>query len=577
MNKNFCSKCGLKLSTQDIYCSNCGYKLNVDLSTKIRGKLNFFLQKKPIYIDTETTGVGYEDEIIDIAIIDFDGAILLDSLVKPTVKIPYEASNIHGISNDMVTNAPKWDELWPKINKIFQDRIIGIYNAEFDIRLMQQTQKKYGVWSQSYREHFCIMLLFADYFGDWDDYHQNNKWKKLGFAGNHFNINIKNTHRALDDAKLSRLVAISMRADFDKKLISPKISHEINYQERRYIFEKVQMGGDEYDGFLHKKRFQDPILEEKIQNIENIKLNNSLILEDSSGKYHNKDNLRMDKDERFLFNFNSDNNSSPSDWIESPDSHVFLLKFPAAFFVTDITILNFCIADFCKDNFEYVFHNSWIDDKVGVAAKEVRLISRVDFKPDDSLKISLESLKRVLEKSDEKLREKHYPIIDVFEKIHPIFINYQEYYWDTWEKHRKDKGVFGAFDEIQKFKTYLEINDKYIFDEYVNQASKTSHIISYINKDKFSSIEIGISYLVGYLERNSFNELLKTPSKYFSMVMANNFIKKLEEEGFEIRKLFSNSENDRKKFYRIYNAGIKIELKNQVEDLVKILNYKKQV
>ena len=576
MNKKYCSKCGSKLSKQDIYCSNCGYKLNVELSTKISGKLNYFLQKQPIYIDTETTGVGYKDEIVDIAIIDFDGAILLDSLVKPTINIPYEASNIHGISNDMVTNAPKWDELWPKINKIFQDRFIGIYNADFDIRLMQQTQNKYGVWSQSYREHFCIMLLFADYFGDWDDYHQNNNWKKLEFAGKYFNINIKNTHRALDDAKLTRLVAISMRADFDKKLNSSKISHEINYEERRYIFEKVQMGGDEYDGFLHKKRFQDPILEGKIQNIEKIKLNNSLILEDSSGKYHNKNNLRIDKDERFLFNFNSDKNSALSDWIESPDSHVFLLKYPAALFVTDIPILNFYIADFCKDNFEFVFHNSWIDDKVGVAAKEVRLISRVDFQADDSLKISSESLKRVLENSDEELREKHYPIIDVLEKIYPIFTNYQEYYWDTWKKHSKDKGVFGAFDEIRNFKTYLEINDKYLFDEYVNQASKTSHIISYINKDKFSSIEIGISYLVGYLERNSFNELLKTPSKYFSMVMANNFIEKLEEEGFEIRKLFSNSENDRKKFYRIYNAGIKIELKNQVEDLVKILKYKKQ-
>ncbi|MBT7040125.1 MAG: zinc-ribbon domain-containing protein, partial [Bacteroidetes bacterium] len=66
MNKKYCSKCGSKLSKQDIYCSNCGYKLNVELSTKISGKLNYFLQKQPIYIDTETTGVGYKDEIVDI-------------------------------------------------------------------------------------------------------------------------------------------------------------------------------------------------------------------------------------------------------------------------------------------------------------------------------------------------------------------------------------------------------------------------------------------------------------------------------------------------------------------------------
>ena len=45
-------------------------------------KAKELLELKPIYLDTETTGFGQYDEVVDISVVANDGAILNDTLVK---------------------------------------------------------------------------------------------------------------------------------------------------------------------------------------------------------------------------------------------------------------------------------------------------------------------------------------------------------------------------------------------------------------------------------------------------------------------------------------------------------------
>ena len=47
-------------------------------------------------LDTETTGLYDDAEIVEISIIDENGGVLLDTLVKPLKPIPAEATAIHG-------------------------------------------------------------------------------------------------------------------------------------------------------------------------------------------------------------------------------------------------------------------------------------------------------------------------------------------------------------------------------------------------------------------------------------------------------------------------------------------------
>lgn len=169
------------------------------------------LHQKPVFLDTETTGLDTRSEIIEIAILDSDGRILFNSLIKPLSPIPLAATQIHGISNEMVVNAPRWFVIWEQIRGIFFERLIGIYNDEFDLRMIEQTNKLSGIlrW-QPGKIPLDIMKLFADFRSVWDPYHNANKIFRLEDAGRFFDIRNQNSHRALDDALLAREVLIKI-------------------------------------------------------------------------------------------------------------------------------------------------------------------------------------------------------------------------------------------------------------------------------------------------------------------------------------------------------------------------------
>ena len=46
------------------------------------------LARQPLYLDTETTGLGRSAEIVDICIVDDAGQVLVDTLVRPRFPIP---------------------------------------------------------------------------------------------------------------------------------------------------------------------------------------------------------------------------------------------------------------------------------------------------------------------------------------------------------------------------------------------------------------------------------------------------------------------------------------------------------
>ncbi|MBI9048316.1 MAG: 3'-5' exonuclease [Anaerolineaceae bacterium] len=169
-----------------------------------------YLSQQPVYLDTETTGLDSSSEIVEITILDHSGETLLDSLVKPLKPIPADATKIHGISNDMVNTAPTWPVLWPTIRSVLVGKLIGAYNAEFDMRMIQRTHMHYQLpWKENFQD-FCIMKLFAQFIGQWDARRKGYRYFRLEQAGKTCKINIPNSHRAIDDTRLARAVHLCM-------------------------------------------------------------------------------------------------------------------------------------------------------------------------------------------------------------------------------------------------------------------------------------------------------------------------------------------------------------------------------
>jgi DNA polymerase-3 subunit epsilon len=161
----------------------------------------------PVYIDTETTGFTETDVVIEVAVLDTDGAVLLDSLVRSGKSVPSSASAVHGITDITLIGAPGWGEVWPQLQGVLKGRSVGFYNAAFDLRLIRQTCGLNGIrWEEPFRDHFCIMEMFAQYYGEWNPRNNAYRWKSLDFAGKFFNLPEPNSHRAKEDTLLAKLV-----------------------------------------------------------------------------------------------------------------------------------------------------------------------------------------------------------------------------------------------------------------------------------------------------------------------------------------------------------------------------------
>ncbi|MGY3854426.1 3'-5' exonuclease [Aeromonas aquatilis] len=165
-------------------------------------------------LDTETTGLDSEAEIVEISIIDQDGSVIFNSLVRPEFPIPEEATKIHGITNDMVLCAPMWNEIHDEICRIVASKKLVIYNADYDMRLMAQTAARYGlspVVAPNGVE--CAMLAYAEFYGDWNEHKQSYRWQRLTNAAAQQYVEADGkAHRALADVKMTLGVIKAMAA-----------------------------------------------------------------------------------------------------------------------------------------------------------------------------------------------------------------------------------------------------------------------------------------------------------------------------------------------------------------------------
>ena len=174
----------------------------------VREQLIPFVQNEVCILDTETTGLENEDEVIEISILDFDGNTLLDTLVKPKCKISTEAAAVHGITKKMLKDAPTWAEVVGKYRDVTNGKTILAFNENFDKRLIRQTCKSAGVPNPK-RDWSCVMLAYAEWHGEIS--RGEHRWQKLEVATKQLKIETAGTaHRAKSDAMATLQVLKAM-------------------------------------------------------------------------------------------------------------------------------------------------------------------------------------------------------------------------------------------------------------------------------------------------------------------------------------------------------------------------------
>ena len=148
------------------------------------------------FVDIETTG-GYHTQncITEIAIILYDGVEIegkFHTLINPERPIQPYVQSMTGITDKMVSTAPKFEEVAENIFNLLKDRVFVAHNVNFDYSFVYNHLKSAGFSIDLPK--ICTVKLSRKIFPGLPKY-------GLGSLSLHFNIKNKARHRAVGDAE----------------------------------------------------------------------------------------------------------------------------------------------------------------------------------------------------------------------------------------------------------------------------------------------------------------------------------------------------------------------------------------
>jgi DNA polymerase-3 subunit epsilon len=147
-------------------------------------------------VDIETTGNGPKGQkITEISALIFDGKKIVNeftSLVNPEQNIPTFITNLTGITNAMVRNAPKFYEIAKKVAEITKGTIFVAHNVNFDYNIIHAEFKSLGFDFK--RKKLCTVRLTRKIIPGLPSY-------SLGNICTAEKIPINGRHRAKGDAE----------------------------------------------------------------------------------------------------------------------------------------------------------------------------------------------------------------------------------------------------------------------------------------------------------------------------------------------------------------------------------------
>ena len=185
-------KAGKKHGVKIIYGLEAYYQ---DKSTAFYGDSDLPLETEFVAFDIETTGLNESlDRITEIGAVVFSEGTIIDSFqtfVNPGVPIPQEITELTGITDSDVREAPGEKEALEAFLRFAGDRPLAAHNAGFDIGFMKTAAVRNGL---SFKPAYIDTLSAAHHLLP-----ELTRFK-LDTVSNHLKLPKFNHHRASDDA-----------------------------------------------------------------------------------------------------------------------------------------------------------------------------------------------------------------------------------------------------------------------------------------------------------------------------------------------------------------------------------------
>jgi DNA polymerase-3 subunit epsilon len=165
-------------------------------------------------VDIETTG-GFADKhrITEIAIYHHDGVHLTNvfhTLINPGRSIPYYITGLTGITQEMVLDAPPFNQIAQEIHRHLENKIFIAHNAHFDYSFLKKEFEQSGIHWQC--KKLCTVRLSRKIIPGLRSY-------SLGSLAESLGITISNRHRAGGDvAATAKIFDLLLKRDKDNHI-----------------------------------------------------------------------------------------------------------------------------------------------------------------------------------------------------------------------------------------------------------------------------------------------------------------------------------------------------------------------
>jgi DNA polymerase-3 subunit alpha (Gram-positive type) len=139
-----------------------------------------------VVFDTETTGVDdMIHRLVELAAVKFRNGEVVETrswLINPERYIPEEAVNVHGISPDMVADAPTFARMHGEFDAFVEGCVLMAHNAAFDIRFMRREYLRAEAPAPAVPV-VDSLRLFRAWFPELSSYALANVARQLGVTG----------------------------------------------------------------------------------------------------------------------------------------------------------------------------------------------------------------------------------------------------------------------------------------------------------------------------------------------------------------------------------------------------------
>ncbi|MBE7709699.1 MAG: 3'-5' exonuclease [Cyanobacteria bacterium SIG32] len=183
-----------------------------------------------IVLDTETTGLDYtKEKMVEFAAVRLENGKIKDefqTLINPQQHIRKSSIAIHGITEEMVQDAPTEEEIMPKILEFIGDYPIVAHNAIFDYSFLNEASIR-TAGKELTNPRVDSQQMFKEVYPEMDSH-------GLEALTTKFDVELTNHHRAMADT-----MGLALAYPKLKKLYFQKYDWEVKQLENvEYLFER---------------------------------------------------------------------------------------------------------------------------------------------------------------------------------------------------------------------------------------------------------------------------------------------------------------------------------------------------